>query len=335
MRTTRGSAASATRPRTTRPAPGAERRQVRADLEKAFGSSAGAGPDRAAIDSRRLAIIPAPRRGSGADARRQRRRAQPTSTAAPRSQPEGDLAGHRLRLLGGVSYALAAGYIDADDLQASSPAGANPGGKWVTIYANEDHAFMVVAGLRFDTSGGSAPHAGSRRRPQLRGLRSATRRASRHGRSRFCRACSRRDLEGIAAAGPIPLTVRAPGPDRRSAADRLPFLFGFSPGRADHGRDRRRADRAAGGDEHRLAPVACRRHPPLAHAFIDVFVAVALIASPFCSASPTRARRPACSSGSAWPTCCSRSARAAARRARRPAARGAHEPPAAGAQPTA
>ena len=26
-------------------------------------------------------------------------------------------------------------------------------GKWVSIYANGGHAFMVVAGLRFDTSG--------------------------------------------------------------------------------------------------------------------------------------------------------------------------------------
>jgi len=30
----------------------------------------------------------------------------------------------------------------------------DPGpGTWVTIYANEGHMYMVVAGLRFDTSG--------------------------------------------------------------------------------------------------------------------------------------------------------------------------------------
>jgi hypothetical protein len=30
----------------------------------------------------------------------------------------------------------------------------DPGpGRWITIYANGGHAFMVVAGLRFDTSG--------------------------------------------------------------------------------------------------------------------------------------------------------------------------------------
>ena len=26
-------------------------------------------------------------------------------------------------------------------------------GRWITVYSNKDHAFMVVAGLRFDTSG--------------------------------------------------------------------------------------------------------------------------------------------------------------------------------------
>jgi hypothetical protein len=31
--------------------------------------------------------------------------------------------------------------------------GAKGPGKWITIYANDGHAFMVVAGLRFDTSG--------------------------------------------------------------------------------------------------------------------------------------------------------------------------------------
>ncbi len=31
--------------------------------------------------------------------------------------------------------------------------GAPGPGKWITIYANGGHMFMVVAGLRFDTSG--------------------------------------------------------------------------------------------------------------------------------------------------------------------------------------
>ena len=31
--------------------------------------------------------------------------------------------------------------------------GAPGRGRWITIYANSGHIFMVVAGLRFDTSG--------------------------------------------------------------------------------------------------------------------------------------------------------------------------------------
>jgi peptidoglycan hydrolase-like protein with peptidoglycan-binding domain len=56
---------------------------------------------------------------------------------------------------GSVSYAL----YGAGLLTASAPSGAfmtwgDPGpGTWVTIYANEGHMYMVVAGLRFDTSG--------------------------------------------------------------------------------------------------------------------------------------------------------------------------------------
>ncbi|MEX1142533.1 MAG: hypothetical protein WD993_01605 [Thermoleophilaceae bacterium] len=56
---------------------------------------------------------------------------------------------------GSVSFALAgAGLLDAPltsggfiDWGASGP------GRWITIYTNPGHMFMVVAGLRFDTSG--------------------------------------------------------------------------------------------------------------------------------------------------------------------------------------
>ena len=56
---------------------------------------------------------------------------------------------------GSVSYAL----HGAGLLTASAPSGAfetwgDPGpGTWVTIYAHKTHMYMVVAGLRFDTSG--------------------------------------------------------------------------------------------------------------------------------------------------------------------------------------
>jgi hypothetical protein len=32
-------------------------------------------------------------------------------------------------------------------------------GRWLTIYANEGHVFMYVAGLRFDTSGRAGDHS--------------------------------------------------------------------------------------------------------------------------------------------------------------------------------
>jgi hypothetical protein len=56
---------------------------------------------------------------------------------------------------GSVSFALAAaGLLDRPMDSSSLAAWGRPGpGRWVTIYANAGHAFMTVAGLRFDTSG--------------------------------------------------------------------------------------------------------------------------------------------------------------------------------------
>jgi cell wall-associated NlpC family hydrolase len=56
---------------------------------------------------------------------------------------------------GSVSFALAAAGLLSGPL-ASGPlmSWGEPGrGKWVTIYANQGHVFMEVAGIRFDTSG--------------------------------------------------------------------------------------------------------------------------------------------------------------------------------------
>jgi peptidoglycan hydrolase-like protein with peptidoglycan-binding domain len=55
---------------------------------------------------------------------------------------------------GSVSYALHGGGLlsspeDSSSLESYGSAGA---GQWITIYANAGHAYMVVAGLRFDTS---------------------------------------------------------------------------------------------------------------------------------------------------------------------------------------
>jgi len=78
---------------------------------------------------------------------------------------------------GSVSFALAgAGLLRAP--MASGPFmrwGAPGAGRWITIYANPGHMFMVVAGLRFDTSGRG--RAGTR---WQEGVRSAGGMAVRH-----------------------------------------------------------------------------------------------------------------------------------------------------------
>jgi peptidoglycan hydrolase-like protein with peptidoglycan-binding domain len=69
---------------------------------------------------------------------------------------------------GSVSYALhGANLIDSPlpsgDLESWGQGGA---GQWVTVYANSGHAFMTVAGLRFDTSGRT--NSGSRWQRDMR-----------------------------------------------------------------------------------------------------------------------------------------------------------------------
>jgi hypothetical protein len=56
---------------------------------------------------------------------------------------------------GSISFALAgAGLLNSPlDSTRFMKWGAPGQGRWISIYANNGHAFMVVAGLRFDTSG--------------------------------------------------------------------------------------------------------------------------------------------------------------------------------------
>lgn len=70
---------------------------------------------------------------------------------------------------GSVSFALAgAGLLSSPlDSTAFERWGAPGPGRWITVYANPVHAFMVVAGLRFDTSGRSGP-TGTRWQPAMR-----------------------------------------------------------------------------------------------------------------------------------------------------------------------
>jgi hypothetical protein len=60
---------------------------------------------------------------------------------------------------GAVSYALHGGGMLHRALDSGSLArwGAPGPGRWISVYANAGHAYAVIAGLRFDTSGGPGP----------------------------------------------------------------------------------------------------------------------------------------------------------------------------------
>jgi hypothetical protein len=66
---------------------------------------------------------------------------------------------------GSVSYALHGGGLLTSPLDSSSfmSWGARGPGSWITIYTNPGHAYMVVAGLRFDTSMRTPISAAARR----------------------------------------------------------------------------------------------------------------------------------------------------------------------------
>ena len=64
---------------------------------------------------------------------------------------------------GAVSYALHGGGflespLDSTGLESWGEPGA---GKWITVYANAGHTWMIIAGLAFDTVGGPGPRGHS------------------------------------------------------------------------------------------------------------------------------------------------------------------------------
>ena len=69
---------------------------------------------------------------------------------------------------GSVSFVLAsAGFLNSPLASGPLMSWGEPGpGKWVTIYSNPGHVYMVVAGIRFDTSGRQV--TGSRWQNELR-----------------------------------------------------------------------------------------------------------------------------------------------------------------------
>ena len=60
---------------------------------------------------------------------------------------------------GSVSYALHGGGMLESPLDSTGlSTWGEPGpGQWITVYANAGHAWMIIAGLAFDTSGGAGP----------------------------------------------------------------------------------------------------------------------------------------------------------------------------------
>jgi hypothetical protein len=60
---------------------------------------------------------------------------------------------------GAVSYALhGAGLLESPLDSTGLETWGEPGpGQWITVYANAEHAWMVIAGIAFDTVGGPGP----------------------------------------------------------------------------------------------------------------------------------------------------------------------------------
>lgn len=65
---------------------------------------------------------------------------------------------------GAVGFALhGAGLLDVTMVSGQLASWGDPGpGKWITVYANADHVYMFVAGLRFDTRGDRPGSSGPR-----------------------------------------------------------------------------------------------------------------------------------------------------------------------------
>ena len=70
---------------------------------------------------------------------------------------------------GSVSYVLhATGQLGRPRDSGELMSWGQPGrGRWITVYANAGHAFMTVAGLRFDTSGRNAGGSWNRQRARF------------------------------------------------------------------------------------------------------------------------------------------------------------------------
>ena len=70
---------------------------------------------------------------------------------------------------GSVSFALHGGRFLASPLPSGSLEswGEEGEGRWITVYANAGHAYMTVAGMRFDTAGDEGEETGPRWHSEL------------------------------------------------------------------------------------------------------------------------------------------------------------------------
>lgn len=132
--------------------------QVRAELRQAFKGSGADVVDRATLTGADLADPPvgAPAKvGAIINAGNQVARKPYVYGGGHGGGPEGLFTDTAYDCSGSVSYALAAAGLVDSPMDSSSLAryGRAGRGRWVTIYANAGHAWMVVAGLRFDTVG--------------------------------------------------------------------------------------------------------------------------------------------------------------------------------------
>jgi hypothetical protein len=132
--------------------------EVARDLEKAFGTQASRAIDSSGLTAGGLATIPpsAPARVAYIINAANQVARKPYVYGGGHGRLAGEtFVDNAYDCSGSVSFALAAaGLVDRPmDSTALSQYGKPGRGRWVTIYANAGHAFMTVAGLRFDTSG--------------------------------------------------------------------------------------------------------------------------------------------------------------------------------------
>jgi cell wall-associated NlpC family hydrolase len=132
--------------------------EVARDLERAYGTKAGRIVNAATVTAGGMATVPAsaPSRVAAMIAAANQVARKPYVYGGGHGRLAGEtFVDTAYDCSGSVSFALAAaGFIDSPmDSTALARFGKPGPGRWVTIYANAGHAFMTVAGLRFDTSG--------------------------------------------------------------------------------------------------------------------------------------------------------------------------------------